>query len=390
MKLLPPAWNGGKSDEKVNRMSILDYYNQKLADNAIEPDPIQQQTVQLLHQIGQQLEQQPPARTRSPKSQTGLLSRWFGAGKPEPVTNPSAIRGVYLWGGVGRGKTWLMDQFFKHVAIADKERIHFNRFMLDLHQELAKHAHLEDPLRLIAQEKARKIRLLCLDELHLTEITNAMLLYPMLENLIREGVTLVVTSNRHPDELYQGSFHAERFHETTRFLLEQLHVIHLDYGLDYRVRRTERVMGKETRILGRDKTTMLACFEQLARGPVREAHTLKINDREVRVKLSSDNVIWFDFAELCETQRTTSDYIWLTERYEVLMVCDIPVMDEGRDPAARRFFYLIDEVYDRKVRFIFSANDSVDQLYQGVRLKFAFKRTLSRLMAMHHANRLTC
>lgn len=370
-------------------MSILDYYQQKLADSAIEPDPIQQQTVQLLHQIGQQLEQQ-PRRTLAPSPRKGLLPRWLGVGKAGRSANPDAIRGVYLWGSVGRGKTWLMDQFFKRVAIEDKERVHFNRFMLDLHRELQKHAHHADPLQLIAQEKARKIRLLCVDELHLTEITNAVLLYPMLENLIRAGVVLIATSNRHPDELYQGSFHADRFLEPTRYLLERLYIVHLDYGLDYRVRRTENALGKETKIYGRDAATMLNCFDRLAQGEVREAHTLEISGRAVKVKKSSDNVIWFDFAELCETQRTTSDYIWLTERYEVLMVTDIPVMNEGRDPAARRFFYLIDEVYDRRVRFIFAAQDSVDQLYQGVRLRFAFKRTLSRLMAMHYGNRLAC
>lgn len=370
-------------------MSILDHYQQKLAAGAIDPDPVQQQTVHLLHQIEQQLEQS-PSNVPSSSSQKGLLSRWFGKSESKQSTESDRIRGVYLWGGVGRGKTWLMDQFFKQVDIEDKERIHFNRFMLDLHLGLKKYAHHKDPLREMAQEKASKIRLLCLDELHLTEITNAVLLYPMLEHLIREGVVIISTSNRQPEELYQGSFHADRFVEPTRYLLEQLQIVNLDNGVDYRVRRTENSLGKETKIFGRDEADMISCFDKLAKGSVRKAHTLEIIGREVKVKKSSDNVIWFDFSELCETARTTSDYIWLTERYEVLMITDIPVMKEGSDPAARRFFYLIDEVYDRKVRFIFCAQDSVDQLYQGVRLKFPFKRTLSRLMAMYHGNRLTC
>lgn len=370
-------------------MSILDYYEQKLAEKLIEPDPLQRETVLLLQQIERDLEQ-PKTSQMVASPQTGFFSRLLSRKSNERSDRSGQIRGVYLWGGVGRGKTWLMDQFYKQVAIEEKERLHFNRFMLDLHEELKKYGDQENPLELIAKKKASEVRLLCLDELHLTEITNAVLLYPMLENLIREGVVIIATSNRHPEELYQGSFHADRFIEPTRYLMEQLNVVHLDNGLDYRVRRTEKAMGVGTKVYGRAAECMTDCFDKLAKGNVREAHTVQIGGRDVQVRKSSDNVIWFNFSELCETNRTTSDYIWLTEHYEVLMVTDIPVMNEGKDPAARRFFYLVDELYDRKVRFIFCAQDSVDKLYQGLRLTFPFKRTLSRLMAMHYGNRLTC
>lgn len=369
-------------------MLIKDLFQQKIAENLIEHDPFQAEAVEALNEIQRTLESAEQSGVSSRKPKPSFLARWFD--KTPTDVSASVVKGVYLWGGVGRGKTWLMDQFYKSIAITQKRRYHFNRFMLDLHQALKEHPEQEDPLEVIAKELAKDLQLLCLDEVHLTEIANAMLLYPILEHLIQSGVVLVTTSNRHPDELYQGKIQAERFIEPGEFLKAHLHIMHLDNGSDYRVRRTELTFGENPEIFARNAASMQQCFQKLGQGDWHTDYWLPIHGRNVRVRQSNDNVIWFDFVEICETSRTTSDYIWLTEHYDVVMISNVPVMTADRDPAARRFFYLVDELYDSKVRFIFSAESSLDQLYQGHRLQFGFKRTLSRLLAMHTANRLSC
>ncbi|CAA6828584.1 MAG: ATPase, AFG1 family [uncultured Thiotrichaceae bacterium] len=372
-------------------MSIREIFQQKIVEGLIEPDPIQAQAVELLFEVQQFLEAGEADDETEPvvivENKRGFFERLFGISSgPELVLHKS----MYLWGGVGRGKTWLMDQFYNSVNMEKKRRYHFNRFMLDLHCALKQHPEQEDPLEVIAQEWAKKMRLLCVDEVHLTEVANAVLLYPVLEHLMNLGVMIVTTSNRHPAELYQGSIQAERFHKSTKFLMSHMHVINLDNGIDYRRWRTEHVFGNSLSIFARQEADMKQCFEQLGKGTVIDKHCLNIYDREVQAWKTCDNIVWFDFVELCETARTTRDYIWLTEHYQVVMISGVPVMDDDRDQAARRFFYLVDELYDRRVRFIFSADVALDQLYQGHRLQFAFKRTLSRLLAMHTANRLTC
>ena len=365
--------------EKI--MSLIECYNQKLADERIDPDPIQAEAVQRLQEIQTLLEQ--PNNPINPVKSTHFFSRFLKTPAPPVMLD---IKGVYLWGGVGRGKTWLMDQFYKTTSIKEKRRCHFNHFMLIIHQALQDHPDQENPLDTIADKFAKDLHLLCLDELHLTEITNAMLLYPLLERLIKGGVVLVTTSNREPDTLYQGSIQAERFIPHTQFIKDNMQVINLDSGIDYRTRRTEGATGKLAEVYAHNNLEMKACFEQLAQGSLKRGQVLSIYQRDVTTLRSSDNIVWFDFSEICETTRTTSDYIWLSERYAIFMMSNVPIMTVSDDPAARRFFYLVDELYDRKVRFIFSAEAPLDQLYQGHRLQFAFKRTLSRLLAMHMAN----
>ncbi|HIO91219.1 MAG TPA: cell division protein ZapE [Leucothrix mucor] len=366
-------------------MSLIERYNQKIADKLIEPDSIQADAVQCLQEIQNILQQQYAKPALAKKA--GFFSRLF---TPTSNNKVASVKGVYLWGGVGRGKTWLMDQFFKSTNIKEKRRCHFNHFMLIIHQALKDHPDQENPLDTIADEFAKDLRLLCLDELHLTEITNAMLLYPLLERLINDGVIIVTTSNRHPDKLYQGSIQAERFIPHTQFIKDNMQVINLDSGIDYRIRRAETGTTKPSEVYARNKEEMNTCFDKLAQGEVQKKQVLCIYDRDVITRQFSENIVWFDFPEICETTRTTSDYIWLSERYDVVMISNVPTMTADDDPAARRFFYLVDELYDRKVRFIFSAEAPLHKLYQGHRLRFAFKRTLSRLLAMHMANRLTC
>lgn len=361
-------------------MSLVNRYNQKLANKSIDPDPIQAEAVQHLQAIQNLLEQQ--YHHIDSLKQNSFLSWFLKTASAKKTLN---IKGIYLWGGVGRGKTWLMDQFYKSTNIKEKRRCHFNHFMLIIHQALQDHPDQENPLDAIADEFTKDLRLLCLDELHLTEITNAMLLYPLLERLINNGVVLVTTSNREPDKLYQGSIQAERFVPHHQFIKNNMQVINLDNGIDYRIRRTEDILGKSAEVYAHNDSEMTACFEQLAQGSLKRGQVLNIYQRDVITLQTSDNIVWFDFSEICETPRTTSDFIWLSERYAVFMISNVPVMTASDDPAARRFFYLVDELYDRKVRFIFSAKAPLHKLYQGHRLQFAFKRTLSRLLAMDYS-----
>lgn len=381
-------------------MSLLERYRQKIKQNQLKPDKTQATAVELLQVIQTRLLATPVATYQqkvSADGEEGWFNRWSRRfseswfNKQTRGNNTQTVtEGVYLWGGVGRGKTWLMDQFFETTAIPDKQRHHFNHFMLLLHEMLKNRTDQRDPLAVVAADMAKQMRLLCLDELHLTEIANAMLLLPFLEDLMRAGVVIVVTSNRHPKDLYQGGIQQQRFVPYSLFLQQYMRVIQLDSGVDYRMyRATQQVKGALT-VYARQEVEMPDCFQRLSQGQVQTEIMLMINGRDVMAKQVSDNVAWFDFVVLCETTRTTSDYIWLSDRYAVIMLSGVPVMDESKDPAARRFFYLVDELYDRKIRFIFSADVTLDQLYQGHRLQFAFKRTLSRLLAMHSENRLAC
>jgi cell division protein ZapE len=369
-------------------MTLLTAYNEKVAAQVIRADAAQQQAVMLLDKLAAELEA-PPLPERSAPQKTGGLFGLFKRHEPETVV-ADAPKGVYLWGGVGRGKTWLMDMFFKTITIEQKQRYHFHHFMEMLHKAIKEHAEQRDPLAVIAGEFARDTRLLCLDELHLTEITNARLLLPVLEHLLRHHVVLVTTSNRHPDELYQGALKKELFVPYTDFMQQRMTVLHLDSQRDYRTVLAEEKYGDNLQLETLDEAGLEACFAGFSKGVVVQDKVFTINHRPVPVIRASENIIWLEFAVACEGTRTTSDYIWMTDRYEIVMLSNVHVLTEDDEPAARRFFNMVDELYDRKVRLLFSAQTTLDQLYQGKRLTFAFKRTLSRLIAMHAANRLNC
>ncbi|MEZ5535147.1 MAG: cell division protein ZapE [Thiolinea sp.] len=371
-------------------MTLLTAYNEKIAAQTIRQDTAQEQAVKLLDSLSAKLEKHPSPLTPVSKKPGGLFG-FFKKTFSEPESKrPDAPKGIYLWGGVGRGKTWLMDMFFNAVNIKQKQRYHFHHFMEMLHKAIKQHPDQSDPLAVIAKEFARDIRLLCLDELHLTEVTNARLLLPVLDHLMRNNVVLVTTSNRHPDELYQGNLKKQVFVPYTDFMQQQMTVLHLDSQQDYRTVLAEAAYGDNPQLDTPDETDLDVCFENLSRGEVVRDAVFTINHRPVPVMRASDNIIWLEFAVACEGTRTTSDYIWMTDRYEIVMLSNVHVMTEEDEPAARRFFNMVDELYDRRVRLLFSAETTLDQLYQGRRLTFAFKRTLSRLIAMHTENRLSC
>ena len=293
------------------------------------------------------------------------------------------LRGLYLWGGVGRGKTFLVDAFHAELPIRDKRREHFHRLMQDVHARLAKHRDRASPLEQVATDLAAKARILCIDEFVVGDVADAMILGALLEALFRRGVTLIATSNLPPKDLYRGGLQRERFLPAIALIEKHCRVTELDGGTDYRLRQLERA----TLWLGPAETDAearhAAEFEQLADGRGARDVKVQVAGRPVRARRAAEGVVWFDFRELCEGPRSVADYIEIARCYQAVFLSGVPVMGTAADDAARRFITLVDELYDRGVKLVVSAAaDAPEALYRGERLAFEFRRTASRLHEM--------
>jgi cell division protein ZapE len=293
------------------------------------------------------------------------------------------LRGLYLWGGVGRGKTFLVDEFFAELPIREKRREHFHRFMQDVHAGLRRHRNLASPLGRVARDLASRSRLLCIDEFVVGDIADAMVLATLLRALFAQGVTLVATSNLPPSELYRGGLQRERFLPAITLIEKHCRAIQLDAGVDYRLRQLERATlfhGPECDDAG---VRLAVEFERLADRPGEKDVRVQVAGRPVRARREAEDVVWFDFRDICEGPRSAADYIEIARCYHTVFVSGVPVMDAGREDAARRFITMVDEFYDRGVNLILSADaGEPGALYQGERLGFEFRRTASRLTEM--------
>lgn len=293
------------------------------------------------------------------------------------------MRGLYLWGGVGRGKTWLMDLFFTSLQRNDKIRLHFHRFMRRVHKRIAELGHVRDPLDQVAREMASQSRVLCFDEFFVSDIGDAMILGRLLRGLFANDVTLVATSNVAPRDLYRDGLQRAQFLPAIELLRQHTTVVHLDSDTDYRLR-----ILKKARIyhapLGADaERRMEDYFAAVAPGETVGPTTLKVNGRKMRAVRRARGVVWFTFGTLCVEPRSADDYVEIAKRFNTVFVSGIPVMDdEDGGNAARRFVNLVDEFYDRRVKLIVSAAAHVNGLYAGTRLSFEFRRTRSRLVEM--------
>lgn len=293
------------------------------------------------------------------------------------------LRGLYLWGGVGRGKTFLVEAFFAELPLQEKRREHFHRFMLDVHARLAAHRDRASPLDGVAADIAAGTRVLCLDEFVVADVADAMILGTLLDALLRRGVTLVVTSNLPPAELYRGGLQRERFMPAIALIEKHCRVVQLDAGTDYRLRQLERAtpwLGPATP----DPDAHLASeFERLAGGPGMQDAPIGIAGRVLRARREAEDVVWFDFRELCDGPRGAADYVEIARCYHTVFIGGVPVMDGKADDAARRFITLVDEFYDRGVKlFVAATVDEPERLYAGERLAFEFRRAASRLHEM--------
>jgi cell division protein ZapE len=297
------------------------------------------------------------------------------------LVRPPIPRGVYMWGGVGRGKSFLMDCFFQSVPLTRKTRLHFHEFMREVHRELQELKGTPDPLQELGRRVARRFRLICFDEFHVADVTDALILHRLLEALFANRVSIVTTSNFHPDGLYPNGLHRDRIQPAIDLLKDKLEVINVDAGTDYR----QRTMSQVTLYhwpLGPDAEAALTrAFEQIAEARD-ESPVLHIEHREISARRKAGGVVWFDFKWLCGGPRSQNDYLEIATRFHTLILSNVPQMSPRTASEARRFTWLVDVLYDRRVKLIMSAQVPPGQLYPEGPLAHEFPRTVSRLIEM--------
>lgn len=292
------------------------------------------------------------------------------------------VKGLYFWGGVGRGKTYLMDTFFESLPFERKMRVHFHRFMQRVHRELRTLKGEKNPLDLVAKKFASEARVICFDEFFVSDIGDAMILATLLDGLFGRGVTLVCTSNIVPDGLYKNGLQRARFLPAIALVNRHTDVVNVDGGVDYRLRSLEQAELFHTPLGDQADQNLQASYDRLAVAAGSHTLDLKINGRRLRARNHADDVVWFEFSELCDGPRSQNDYIELAREFHAIIISNVPVMGRDMDDQARRFVNMIDEFYDRNVKVVMSAAAPITELYTGGRLSFEFERTESRLLEM--------
>lgn len=353
----------------------MQHYLKELEREAFFEDTAQRNAVEHLQQVYDELVQ--------PKKVASLLSKLFGD------KNPVSVRGLYMWGGVGRGKTYLMDTFYDSLPFKQKKRLHFHRFMRHVHKELKQLDGQKNPLQIVAERFADKYRVLCFDEFFVSDIGDAMILATVLQELFDRGVTLVATSNVIPDNLYRDGLQRARFLPAIEMLNRHTLVLNVDGGNDYRLRMLEQLElyhfpadSQAEALIDSNFHRLVADEEEL----VVDAD-IEIENRLIPFRKKAEDVIWFDFDQICGGPRSPADYIEISREFQTVLIHGVPNFD-ANDDEARRFISLVDEFYDRSVKLILSASVGLDQLYSGGRLGFEFERTQSRLLEMQSAEYL--
>lgn len=356
-------------------MTPLQRYQADLDRPGFVRDPAQAAAVELLDDLYRRL-----AMAESEARVRGLVQRVLGAlrrsGPAEPVT------GLYFWGGVGRGKTYLMDMFFESLPFERKLRAHFHHFMQRVHRELRALSGEKNPLDRVAQRLAQETRVICFDEFYVSDITDAMILGGLFQRLFEQGVTLVATSNIVPDDLYRDGLQRQRFLPAIALIKRHTRVVNVDGGVDYRLRTLEQAELYHWPLDDAAESSLADSFHALAPEPGQADTVLEVEGRDIAVRWLADDVAWFDFAALCDGPRSQNDYIELARRFHAVLVSDIPRLGGASDDQARRFINLVDEFYDRNVKLMVSAAVPLRELYSGGRLGFEFERTRSRLLEM--------
>ena len=297
-------------------------------------------------------------------------------------TRNRQIPGMYLWGSVGSGKTYIVDMLYECLPVEHKLRVHFHRYMQWVHAELKQLSNVETPLRLVADKLARNTSVICFDEFHVSDITDAMLLSGLLLELFRRGVTLVATSNEHPDRLYWGGLQRERFLPAIELIKQHTSVINLDTGIDYRLRYLDQARTYHHPLDADSRQRLTESFAKIASETAAANTTVELEGRELKVKRLASGVVWFDFIELCDGPRGVADYIEIARQFQTVFVEGIPQMDDMDNDRARRFITMVDEFYDRNVKLIVTAQVPARELYTGKRLEREYRRTASRLTEM--------
>ncbi len=353
-------------------MALMGHYQLALTQVGIREDSHQCIAVQELQNLYDQI----ITIEHKKSSFSTILSRIL----PTQTTIP--VKGCYLWGGVGRGKTWLMDMFFQSIPVNNKARFHFQPFMQYVHAELATVKGQRDPLKLVAAKIATNCRVLCIDEFHVADIVDAMLLNGLLEALFKQHVVLVATSNQEPDELYKNGLQRSRFIPAIDLIKSHTKIVNLGGGTDYRGMVEMDGDRYITREYEQPLQYMKTLFEKYNQGSSLSQQKILVNKRLIDTLLVGVNVVWFDFEVLCGSSRAAIDYIKIGQEYSTVLLSTVPVLTEEQDDKARRFVHLIDELYDKKTHLVLVAEAEPQNLYQGKRLNFEFTRTASRLVEM--------
>lgn len=309
----------------------------------------------------------------------GLLGRLLGKRKhAEPV------KGLYFWGGVGRGKTYLMDNFYESLPFENKMRAHFHRFMRRVHQDLVDLKGEKNPLEKVADRIAAEARVICFDEFFVSDITDAMILGTLFEHLFARGITLVATSNIVPDGLYRDGLQRQRFLPAIALLKKHCEVVNVDGGVDYRLRALEQAEIYHSPLDAGVEEALRSAFHSLVPSPdeVREGVNIQVEGRSIPCRYVGEDVVWFEFKALCDGPRSQNDYIEIAREFHAVLVGNVPIMTTAMEDQARRFINMVDEFYDRGVKLILSAEARLAEIYAGSRLAFEFERTRSRLLEM--------
>lgn len=347
-------------------MNVREYYHQALQERGYTPDEAQDRAVERLQHYFDDW-----VRFKGARSST--LKKMF--------RRPDVPRGVYLWGGVGRGKSFLMDAFFLTVPVKRKTRLHFHEFMRGVHHELREVRGQENPLDEVARRIAKRYRLICFDEFHVSDVADAMILYRLLLKLFEYGTSFVMTSNYEPSTLYPDGLHRDRILPAIKLIQERMDILNVDTGIDYRRRTLEQVRMYLTPISDKTDSELRTAFDRLSdTAPLKPV--LTIEDREIVPIALAGNTVWFDFATLCGSPRSQNDYLELASRFQTVILSDVPRMGPRQASEARRFTWLIDVFYDHKVKLIMSAQCEADELYTQGPMSNEFHRTVSRIMEM--------
>ncbi|HUJ85655.1 MAG TPA: cell division protein ZapE [Burkholderiales bacterium] len=349
---------------------VVSVYRAQLAKRGFVSDPAQWRAVERLQRLYEEWSDY-KARRRT------ALRRM--------LVRPPLPRGVYLWGGVGRGKSFLMDAFFLCVPLVRKRRVHFHHFMREIHRELDELRGTEDPVAAVAERTARRNRLICFDEFHVGDIADAMLLGRFLEQVMERGVVLCMTSNYAPDGLYPNGLQRERFLPAIALLKARLDVLEVDSGVDYRRRTMERLRAYH---VGRGSDEALERIFQALRDVEEERHPLDVEGRQIPYRKRAGGLIWFDFKALCGGPRSYTDYVDLAKRFHSVILSGVPRMSARNADAARRFTWLLDVFYDDRVKLFASAEVQPEELFVEGANSAEFARSVSRLHEMQSAEYL--
>ncbi len=345
---------------------VADVYQKALSERGFSSDPSQQAAVQALDRCANEWAAYKALRANAV---TKLLRK------------PPLPRGVYMHGGVGRGKSFLMDCFFQAVPVQRKTRLHFHEFMREVHRQLNDLRGTANPLDVLAENMARRFRLICFDEFHVADVTDAMILHRLLEGLAQHRVSMVATSNFHPDKLYPNGLHRDRILPAIALLKRDMVIVSVDHGIDYRQRTLAQVRTFHHPLDDAAAAALKTAFEQLAEARD-EDPVLHIEQREIKALRRAGSVVWFDFKTLCGGPRSQNDYLEIASRFHTVVLSDVPQMPPRMASEARRFTWLVDVLYDRRVKLIMSAEVPPEALYVEGPMSHEFPRTASRLVEM--------